>query len=54
MLCCAITNLVYKIRIHTKDGCDNDNNSVDQDQMMNRTDKERWTCVKLQKEQEQL
>jgi hypothetical protein len=31
MLCCAITNLVYKICIHTKDGCDNDVNPAEED-----------------------
>ncbi len=39
MLCCAITNLVYKIHIHTKDGCDNDADPVEEDVMVNRTDK---------------
>jgi hypothetical protein len=39
VLCCAITNLVYKIRIHTKDGCDNDVNPAEEDVMVNRTDK---------------
>jgi hypothetical protein len=39
MLCCAITNLVYKICIHTKDGCDNDVNPAEEDVVVNQTDK---------------
>jgi hypothetical protein len=49
MLCCAITNLVYKIHIHTKDGCDNDADPVEEDVMVNRTDKlmlDMWKIVR--------
>jgi hypothetical protein len=39
MLCCAITNLVYKMHIHKKDGCDYNHNPMDDDVMVTRTDK---------------
>jgi len=40
MLCCALTNLVYKIRIHTKDNSEEIEETVgNDDEQYNKTDK---------------
>jgi len=46
MLCCAVTNLTYKICIHTKDGSEKSEENEENDEEQNtKTDNWQWICV---------